>query len=295
MSKEKTEGWSGWDEYAPFYDWENARTLGRKDLPFWQRILAQAEGRVLELGCGTGRLSLPLSRGGARLVGVDRSSSMLARLMSRARGPSGGGSRRETRRDTRRDTRHRAPLSRQPRTPGLVRADIRALPFVEGAFQTILAPYGMLQSLIFERDLQATLSSVAHALQPGGLFGIDLVPDVPKWPEYRERVQLRGRTSSGRHLTLIESVRQDKRRRRTIFRQRYVERCGGTSTEHCFDLTFRTLPVPQITRRLERLGFEIEAVLGDYRGRPWDQRADVWIVLARKRQQVPGPVPGAVW
>ena len=23
----KAEGWHGWDEYAPFYDWENARTL----------------------------------------------------------------------------------------------------------------------------------------------------------------------------------------------------------------------------------------------------------------------------
>src|SRR6185295_8104627 len=105
---------------------------------------------------------------------------------------------------------------------------------------------------------------------------------------------LRGRTSAGRHLTLIESVRQDKRRRRTTFRQRYLERWKGRSTEHCFDLTFRTLPVPQITRRLERLGFDIEAVLGDYRGGPWDHRADVWIVLARKRRRVPGRRQGPV-
>ena len=28
------EGWSGWDEYAPFYDWENARTIGRRDVAF---------------------------------------------------------------------------------------------------------------------------------------------------------------------------------------------------------------------------------------------------------------------
>ena len=31
------EGWHGWDDYAPFYDWENARTLGRRDVPFWLR------------------------------------------------------------------------------------------------------------------------------------------------------------------------------------------------------------------------------------------------------------------
>ena len=30
-------------------------------------------------------------------------------------------------------------------------------------------------------------------------------------------------------------------------------------------------------------GFAVEALLGDYRGRPWDDRADVWIILARRR------------
>jgi hypothetical protein len=37
-----------------------------------------------------------------------------------------------------------------------------------------------------------------------------------------------------------------------------------------------------MTSRLERAGFCVESVLGDYRGRPWDARADVWIILAKK-------------
>ena len=37
-----------------------------------------------------------------------------------------------------------------------------------------------------------------------------------------------------------------------------------------------------MTKRLERSGFVIEAILGDYRGGPWDERADVWIILARR-------------
>src|SRR4029079_7996844 len=73
------EGWEGWDSYAPFYDWENARTLGRRDVAFWRRIAVEAGGAVLELGCGTGRISSPLVRAGVRLVGVDRSAPMLQR------------------------------------------------------------------------------------------------------------------------------------------------------------------------------------------------------------------------
>jgi ubiquinone/menaquinone biosynthesis C-methylase UbiE len=257
------EGWQGWDEYAPFYDWENARTLGRKDVPFWRDVAMHAKGRVLELGCGTGRISLPLARAGVRLVGVDRSAHMLTRAIRRV------------------EALNRKRHGRRARIR-LVRADIRALPFRPALFSTVIAPYGILQSLVRDADLSATLDSVARALKPGGLFGLDLVPDVPNWREYRDKVQMKGRGAGGAHFTLVESVRHDRRRRLTIFEQTYRERRGRQTVEHRFDLTFRTLPIPAMASRLTRAGFSIEAVLGDYRGSPWDERADVWIILARR-------------
>ena len=39
-----------------------------------------------------------------------------------------------------------------------------------------------------------------------------------------------------------------------------------------------------MTRRLEKAGFEITALLGDYRGGPWDERADVWVMLVARRR-----------
>jgi hypothetical protein len=145
-----------------------------------------------------------------------------------------------------------------------------------------MAPYGILQSLTRERDLRATLESVRGVLRRGGLFAIDLVPDLPRWQEYARKTTLAG--ARGRaHLTLIESVRQDRRRRLTIFDQEYLERRGRARRSHRFSLTFRTLSVRQVTGRLERAGFRIQAVLGDYRGAPWDDRSDVWVILAARR------------
>jgi SAM-dependent methyltransferase len=251
------EGWEGWDDYAAFYDWENAQTLARRDVPFWERLVRAQAGLVLELGCGTGRLTVPVARTGARGVGIDRSTPMLARARQRLR-------------------RARVPAL-------LLRGDIRRLPFRRRTrFDLVMAPYGMLQSLTSAHDLRLTIEAVAGALRPGGLFAIDLVPDLPRWSEYDRKVSLAGKRGGG-HIRLTESVRQDRERGLTIFDQEYEERRGRQRTTKRFALTFRTISVPQMRRRLEHAGFRIDAVLGDYDGGPFDDRADVWIILARKR------------
>jgi ubiquinone/menaquinone biosynthesis C-methylase UbiE len=254
------EGWEGWDDYADFYDWENAQTLDRRDVRFWRDMAGQANGAVLELGCGTGRVTLPLARTGAHVVGVDRSEEMLSYARRRA---------------------GRAKL----RNLSLVRADIRALPFRHATrFDLVVAPYGILQSLVRDSDLKATLASVAGVLSKDGVFGLDLVPDLPAWSEYRNRVRFRGkRRGGGSRITLVESVRQDRDRGLTIFDQQYVERRGLQTSTRKFSLVFRTISIRQMTRRLEHAGFCVRAVLGDYNGAPWDSRADVWLILAQKR------------
>ena len=263
------QGWEGWDDYAPFYDWENARTLGRRDVPFWRDLALRADGKVLELGCGTGRISIPLGRAGVDLVGIDRSAPMLARARQRVR---------------------RARLHSHV---DLVRGDIRYLPFhprrkrSAAPFAMIMAPYGVLQSLLRERDLKATLAAAYEALKPGGTFGVELVADLPAWKEYQRRVSLRGwrQGKSGTHVTLVETVRQDPAGRLTIFDQEFTERRGDRRRVRRFALTFRTLSIPQMARRLEKIGFEVTALLGDYQGGQWDSRAEVWMVLARKPPQ----------
>jgi ubiquinone/menaquinone biosynthesis C-methylase UbiE len=255
-----TEGWHGWDDYAPFYDWENARTVGRRDVSFWRRIVRRTGGPVLELGCGTGRVLLPVAREGVRIVGVDRSDAMLSRARQRLR------------------------RARTPRSVDLVRADIRHLPFRDGGpFALVMAPYGILQSLVRDSDLSTTLRSVFRVTAPGALFGIDLVPDVPRWREYRNKVTLRGTHRGGSRLTLIESVRQDRTRRLTHFDHEYRETARGRATRISrFSIAFRTISVPAMLRRLERAGFALDALVGGYSGEPWHEAADTWILLVRR-------------
>ena len=85
------EGWDGWDDYAPFYDWKNARTVGRRDTRFWQGLAGRSGGPVLELGCRTGRVSVPVARTVDGVVGIDRSAPMLRQAQRRHRRSKGVG------------------------------------------------------------------------------------------------------------------------------------------------------------------------------------------------------------
>jgi SAM-dependent methyltransferase len=253
------EGWRGWDDYARFYDWENAQTMGRRDVRFWQRLAAKTTGPVLELGCGTGRVAIPVAKAGAQVVGLDRSASMLAKAGKRLR------------------------RSKLDGSLQLVRGDVRCPPFPDASFGLVAAPYGILQSLLDDATLDAALAAAHRVLRKGGTFGIDLVSDLASWSEYGRRVKLRGRVGRGpTHITLVESVRQDRARGLTLFDQEFVERRGTDARSHRFSLAFRTVSVEEMTARLEAHGFRVSAVLGDYEGGPWDSRADVWLILATR-------------
>ena len=163
---------------------------------------------MLELGCGTGRVTVPVVKAGATVVGVDLSAPMLARARTRLARAAAAGARSSS------------------------AATSATLPFrSRRGFGLVMAPYGILQSLTRERDLRATLASVARVLRRGGLFAhgprarpaaLERVP-TPRQPQGPPR-------TIGTTVTLIESVRQDRARQLTIFDQEYVERRGRAGT-----------------------------------------------------------------
>jgi ubiquinone/menaquinone biosynthesis C-methylase UbiE len=246
-----------WDQYAPFYDWENRRTIGSSDLEFWSRAVIGSRGPILELGCGTGRVSIPLAASGAAVVGVDFSMPMLRRARTRAR---------------------KAALGSRLR---LVRSDIRALPFASNAFETVIAPYGVVQSMPGADALASALHAVSRVLAPGGSIWIDVAVEVPRWPEYRNRVRWRQPEDSMRDATLVESVRQDRARRMTIFRQVYTQRRRSGTIKRDFELCFYTPSLGQLRSQLAAAGFTVEPPR-DYEGRAWHRGSETLVVKARK-------------
>ncbi len=74
---------------SPIYrDGRHYDLLNRKtdfDIPFFLERAKLAQGPILELACGTGRVALPLARAGLDVDGLDLSPSMLKRAQEKAR------------------------------------------------------------------------------------------------------------------------------------------------------------------------------------------------------------------
>jgi len=64
---------------ASLYD-QDERAIVQDDIPFYLELADRCQGAILELGCGTGRVTLSLIRAGHEVWGLDYSQRMLAQL-----------------------------------------------------------------------------------------------------------------------------------------------------------------------------------------------------------------------
>jgi SAM-dependent methyltransferase len=121
------------------------------DLPLWEALASEADGTVLDLGCGTGRVALHLARRGHEVLGLDLEPELIATLERRGAG---------------------LPL----RT--LV-ADARDFELAEPV-DLALAPMQTLQLLDDAEQRIACLSRVSAHLRPGGRFAAAILEEMPE-------------------------------------------------------------------------------------------------------------------
>jgi SAM-dependent methyltransferase len=118
-----------------------------EDLPLWLELARQCGGPVLELGCGTGRVLLPLAQAGHPVLGLDRDAAMLTYL-------------------------RRGLPADLPAPVHLVQADMAAFAF-EQRFHLILLPCNTFSTLPAPARLRVLELARRH-LAPAGNLAVSL-------------------------------------------------------------------------------------------------------------------------
>jgi len=213
------------------YDWEQANVLGRsdQDLPFYLELALATGGPVLELACGTGRLTAPLGRAGFPVVGLDLDTDMLTVARRRCAG---------------------LPV-------WFVRGDMRA--FALGRrFPLVVVPYNGLQLLLTPEDRHACFTAIADALGPAGRVAFELhdfltgvqTLDVP--PEPLAQGSLGHAT-----VTLHAGVTHDLGRRVTTYRRRFeIERPGAPPHSVGHDIRLYSYAEGEVEALLRSVGLD---------------------------------------
>lgn len=142
-----------YDRWADVYD--TVYSYVTDDIPYYVREAAGCGGGVLELGCGTGRVTLPIAEAGADIVGLDFSEAMLSAARRKA-GDAG-------------ELRGSASL---------VKGDMRSFDLGR-EFELVIIPFRGFMSLLTVEDQTRTLDRIKAHLAPGGrlIFNV-FTPDL---------------------------------------------------------------------------------------------------------------------
>ncbi len=240
----------GYAEYgftAEFYD-HVVPYRERQDVAFFIEMAQAAGGSVLEIGCGTGRVLIPIARAGIEIVGMDLSPSMLAVCRGNLAAE---------------------PTEVQARVR-LVEGDMRDFD-LDQKFALITLPFRPFQHLTTVEDQMACLTTLHRHLAPDGRLVLDLFnPSVPylaaaeRLEEFGDEPEIS--MPDGRRV-----VRRSRITSRDYFNQvqdaeliYYVTHPDGRQERLVHAFPMRYLFRFEAEHLLTRCGFEVEALYADY-------------------------------
>ena len=248
--------WSEWAQvYDRLYDNDNS------DTTFYIDEINRVGRSVLELGCGTGRVTIALAQHGFDVTGIDNSPDMLRQL---------------------RRNREQAGTLRGPLR--LVQGDMRDFA-LERKFDAVIIPARAFQLLLSPQEQRSCLRSIHHNLKIDGLLIFDIANE-----DGTIGVIQRGEQKNN---TLLNSPRLNIISHKRISEKSQIYETTVAFEEHLPEGNQRDLKkqhifvhysYPEQIRALFKFaGFEEEAFYGGFDRSSFDARSKQIIWVARRK------------
>ncbi|HYH47355.1 MAG TPA: class I SAM-dependent methyltransferase [Thermoanaerobaculia bacterium] len=238
------------DLYDVYVQWD-------VDVPFFRGLCEGVAGEVLELMCGTGRLSLPLLQSGVRLCCVDYSAEMLDVLRRR--------------------------LGEEGLEAEVCEQDVRALDLGR-AFELLLLPFHSLSEILAAEDRALALASLRRHLAPGGRLVVTLHNPAVQVPRLDgERRKICDRPIPGKEATLrvwsTARYRSEQGIGEAVQEYEVLDTEGRLVETRELRLRFAVIGREAFEREAAAAGLRVRRFWGDYAGGAFDPErspAQIW-------------------
>jgi SAM-dependent methyltransferase len=232
---------------ADYYDSSPILTARTQDVAFYVNATRKYGDPVLELGCGTGRVTMAIAEAGYRVVGLDISERMLGRAA-------------EKRASLRREAQERVHL---------VQGDMTRFELGE-KFRTIVIPFRPFQHLLEVDEQMDCLECARKHLAPGGHLILDFFQTDPERMHdsmFKSETRLiEYDLAGGRHVELSERVSAFHRgvQRNDVEMIFRVTHPDGKQERLVMAWTLRYFFRYEVEHLLARCGFRVAHVYGDF-------------------------------
>lgn len=208
------------------------------DIPFFEKIAAACGSDVLELACGTGRVSIPLAAKGFNVTGVDSSEKMLEWAKEKTK-------------------KSKAP-------PNWVLADMTQCNLAR-QFDLILCVHNSFSHLATLEEATGFFSTVKDHLKPGGKFILQIhMPDLEllnRNPE--EQYPLISYPSPDKpvNIEVLESNYYEEDTQMNYIKWHILEEGEQVDVQH---FAIRVYFPVELDNLVQLMGFKIESKFGDF-------------------------------
>lgn len=225
------------------------------DLQFYKKWLPKnKEAKILELCCGTGRLTVPIAKDGHNICGVDYTLSMLGQAKVKA--------------------------SEAGLEINFIEADIRSLNLQE-KFDFIFIPFNSIHHLYKNEDLFKAFNGVKNHLKEGGLFLLDCFnPNIQYIVEgeKEQRKIAEYTTEDGRAVLIKQTMRYESATQINRIEWHYFINGEFHSIQN---LDMRLFFPQELDSYLEGVGFEIIHKFGSFEEERFENKSEKQIFVCK--------------
>ena len=229
-----------WDRAAKYYDAFVQTTF---DVPFILEQARRTRGPLLELMCGTGRLTLPIAKTGLQVTALDSSRGLLSIL--------------------------RRKLQKTELPIEIVEADVRRFA-LDRKYPFVLIGFHAFAELLGERARQQAFASIREHIAERGRFLLTLHNPPVRAAAVHSQWRVMGLCDlkAGVKLEVSSRWELDRAKTRVTGAQHYreIDNNGKTITELTLPITFDLVAPDEVYALAEMTGFAVSEVYGNYDG-----------------------------